>query len=177
MTHTANISSALVLHHPTSYALSLQILQYEHRIHNKQHLRILNHRRAKEKNGTHLRKHICSLAQQKSNCLGTVNFLGVFFYCHVQWGSCKEQHITSDCNEFIFLNCTKIQILSNICDEKKSIHSPPPPSKYLFNLLYIFGATMCPSSELLYLCDTGILHSVWVAVWSDAADQTATHTE
>ena len=26
----------------------------------------------------------------------------------------------------------------------------------------------------MYLCDTGIFHSVWVAVWS--ADQTATHT-
>jgi len=29
---------------------------------------------------------------------------------------------------------------------------------------------------LLYLCDTGIFHCVWVAVWSAAADQTATHT-
>jgi len=37
----------------------------------------------KEKNGTHLRKYIYTLAQKKSNCLGTVNFLGVFFYCHM----------------------------------------------------------------------------------------------
>jgi len=46
-----------------------------------------------EKNGTHLRKQICTLAQQKSNCLGTVNTLGVFFYCHMQWGSCKKGRI------------------------------------------------------------------------------------
>jgi len=39
--------------------------------------------------------------------------------------------------------------------------------------------------NLQYLCDTGILHSVWVAVWSAgpfvvavwSADQTASHTE
>ena len=37
---------------------------------------------------------------------------------------------------------------------------------YLFiSLLYMFRASMCPSSgeKLLYLCDTGICHSVWVA--------------
>ena len=36
------------------------------------------------------------------------------------------------------------------------------------NYVPIIRRTYC------YLCDTGILHSVWVAVWS--ADQTATHT-
>jgi len=40
---------------------------------------------------------------------------------------------------------------------------------YLFQLLYMFRVTMCPSSGELYLCDTGIFHSVWVAVCS--ADQ------
>jgi hypothetical protein len=39
-------------------------------------------------------------------------------------------------------------------------------SIYLFiSLLYMFRASMCPSSgeKLLYLCDTGICHSGWVA--------------
>jgi len=36
---------------------------------------------------------------------------------------------------------------------------------YLFQILYMFRSTMCPSSgEILYLCDIGIFHSVWVAV-------------
>ena len=38
---------------------------------------------------------------------------------------------------------------------------------YLFQILYTFRVTMCPSSEeLLYLCDTGIFHCVWVAAWT-----------
>jgi hypothetical protein len=44
---------------------------------------------------------------------------------------------------------------------------PPYFLVYLFQLLYKFRATTCPSSgKLLYLCDSGIFHSVWVAVWS-----------
>jgi len=37
---------------------------------------------------------------------------------------------------------------------------------YLFiSLIYMFRASMCTSSgeKLLYLCNTGICHSVWVA--------------
>jgi len=36
-------------------------------------------------------------------------------------------------------------------------------------------AYMCPSSTELTVRDTGIFHSVWVAVWFAAADQTASH--
>jgi len=42
--------------------------------------------------------------------------------------------------------------------------------------LVCFGQLCAHYQEkILYLCDTDIFHSVWVAVWS--ADQTATHTE
>ena len=45
-----------------------------------------------------------------------------------------------------------------------------------FSFSTCFGQLYVHHQEnLLYLCDTGIFHSVWVAVWS--ADQTATHTE
>ena len=39
------------------------------------------------------------------------------------------------------------------------------PLNTFIALLYMFRASMCPSSgeKLLYLCDTGICHSVWVA--------------
>ena len=43
---------------------------------------------------------------------------------------------------------------------------------YLFQLLYMFRATVCPSSGELYLCNTGIFHSVWVAVWAASRDET-----
>ena len=47
---------------------------------------------------------------------------------------------------------------------------------YLFQLFYMFRATCAHHQEnLLYLCDIGIFHSVWVDVWS--ADQAATHTQ
>ena len=47
---------------------------------------------------------------------------------------------------------------------------------YLFQLLSMSWATMCHHQvNLLYLSDIGILHSVWVAVWS--ADQTATQLD
>ena len=47
-----------------------------------------------------------------------------------------------------------------------------------FNFSTCFGQLCAHHQEnLLYLCDTGIFHSVWVVVWSAAADQTATHTE
>ena len=46
---------------------------------------------------------------------------------------------------------------------------------YLFIFSTCFGQLCAHHQEnLLYLCDTGIFHSVWVAVWS--ADETATHT-
>ena len=62
-----------------------------------------------------------------------------------------------------------------------------------FQILYMFGQ-LCARhrGNLLYICDTAIRQSVWVAVWtvgwddiavsshattSQPADQTATHTE
>ena len=45
-----------------------------------------------------------------------------------------------------------------------------------FNFSTCFGQLCAHHQEnLLYLCDAGIFHSVWVTVWS--ADQTVTHTE
>jgi len=47
-----------------------------------------------------------------------------------------------------------------------------------FNLSTCFGQ-LCAhyQKNLLYLCDTGIFHCVWVTVWSTAANQTAIYTE
>ena len=52
-------------------------------------------------------------------------------------------------------------------------------SSYIyFNISTCFEQLCAHHQEsLLYLCNTGIFLSVCVAVWSAAADQTATHTE
>ena len=51
-------------------------------------------------------------------------------------------------------------------------------SIFISTYLHVWGQLCAHHQEnLLYLCDNGIFHSVWVAVWSAAADQTATHTE
>ena len=62
---------------------------------------------------------------RKATVWEQLTFLECFFIATCSGVPVRMSISTCDCNEVIFLNCTKIQILSNICDEKKSIHTPP----------------------------------------------------
>ena len=68
----------------------------------------------------------------------------------------------------IALGCTCVS------NEANQVHTN---CQYIYlNFSTCFGQLCAHHQEsLLNLCNTGIFHSVWVAVWS--ADQTATHTE
>ena len=79
------------------------------------------------------------------------------------------------------ISCTKLQLPP----EPLTSGLPPPDSRSLCPLSSTefveppheqnSWVRHCHQQNLQYLCDNGIFHSVWVAVWS--ADQTATHTE
>ena len=73
------------------------------------------------------------------------------------------------------MDLTEIGSDESVSDEANQVHTT---SQYIyFNFSTCFDQLCAHHQEkLLFLCDTGIFHSVWVAAWS-AADQAATHRE